>query len=156
CRTIRQNPSLSSTRVVLLTDKEAAQERTLGLECGADDCVSRPFSSRELVVRVQSVLRRYARPLPMPVSDADPADIVIDTSAMKVSVRGSEITTTTLEFRLVDYLARHRGQVFTRDALLDAVWGDMQFITPRSVDACIRRIREKIEPDRALPTYLKT
>jgi DNA-binding winged helix-turn-helix (wHTH) protein len=75
---------------------------------------------------------------------------------MKLSVRGIEIPTTSLEFRLIEYLARHRGQVFTRDLLLDAVWGDMQFVTPRSVDACIRRIREKIEPDRTTPTYLKT
>jgi DNA-binding response OmpR family regulator len=75
---------------------------------------------------------------------------------MKLSVRGSEVPTTSLEFRLIEYLARHRGQVFTRDLLLDAVWGDMQFVTPRSVDACIRRIREKIEPDRNSPTYLKT
>jgi DNA-binding response OmpR family regulator len=84
------------------------------------------------------------------------ADLVIDSLAMKLSVRGSEVVTTNLEFRLIEYLARHRGQVFTRDLLLDAVWGDMQFVTPRSVDACIRRIREKIEPDKARPTYLKT
>ena len=71
---------------------------------------------------------------------------MIDSWAMKVSVHGSEVPTTSLEFRLIEYLARHRGQVFTRDLLLDAVWGDMQFVTPRSVDACIRRIREKIGP----------
>jgi DNA-binding winged helix-turn-helix (wHTH) protein len=75
---------------------------------------------------------------------------------MKLSVRGSDVPTTSLEFRLIEYLARHRGQVFTRDLLLDAVWGETQFVTPRSVDACIRRIREKIEPDRNTPTYLKT
>ena len=84
------------------------------------------------------------------------ADLIIDSWAMKVCVRGSEVPTTSLEFRLIEYLARHRGQVFTRDLLLDAVWGDMQFVTPRSVDACIRRIREKIEPDRSKPTYVKT
>ena len=89
-------------------------------------------------------------------SPIQPADLVIDSLAMKLLVRGSEVPTTSLEFRLIEYLARHRGQVFTRDLLLDAVWGDMQFVTPRSVDACIRRIREKIEPDRASPTYLKT
>ena len=75
---------------------------------------------------------------------------------MKILVRGKEITTTILEFRLIDYLARHHGKVFTRDALLDAVWGDLQFVTPRSVDACIRRIRKKLEPDCSSPTFLKT
>jgi DNA-binding response OmpR family regulator len=92
----------------------------------------------------------------MPTYNGEPADFVIDTNAMTLSVRGAEVATTTLEFRLIDYLAQHQGKVFTRDRLLDAVWGDMQFVTPRSVDACIRRIREKIEPDRQCPTYLKT
>jgi DNA-binding response OmpR family regulator len=103
---------------------------------------------------VQAVLRRTVRPQPIPLSE--PTDIVIDKASMKLSVRGNEIATTTLEFRLIDYLARHRGQVFTRDVLLDAVWGEMQFITPRSVDACVRRVREKIEPEKGRPTYLKT
>ena len=75
---------------------------------------------------------------------------------MKISVRGKEVTTTTLEFRLIDYLARHQGKVFTRDALLDAVWGDLRFVTPRSVDACIRRIRRKIEPESSSPRFLRS
>ena len=66
------------------------------------------------------------------------------------------MATTALEFRLIEYLARHHSQVFTRDLLLDAVWGQMQFVSPRCVDACVRRIREKIEPNRSRPTYLKT
>ena len=104
------------------------------------------------MARVQAVLRRF----PPTTRPDEPADLVIDTLAMKLYVRGDEVPTTSLEFRLIEYLARHRGQVFTRDLLLDAVWGDLQFVTPRSVDACIRRIREKIEPDRTSPTYLKT
>jgi len=74
---------------------------------------------------------------------------------MKIFVRGKQVATTTLEFRLLDYMARHQGKVFTRDALLDAVWGELQFVTPRSVDACIRRIRRKIEPESA-PRLLRT
>jgi len=155
CRSIRQNPMLAATPIILLNDMGAEKDRAQAVEYGADDCVTKPFTPLELVARVQAVLRRLSPVLPL-ASNTDFADIVIDGSAMKLSVRGSEVATTTLEFRLIDYLARHRGQVFTRDALLDAVWGDMQFVTPRSVDACIRRIREKIEPDRALPTYLKT
>jgi len=154
CRRFRQSPMLGRTPIVLMVAGHCEEDRILGLESGADDCVARTFSPRELIARIQAVLRRLPRPRPVPV--IEPAEIVIDNAAMKVSVRGNEVETTTLEFRLVDYLARHRGHVFTRDVLLDAVWGEMQFVTPRSVDACIRRVRDKIEPDRSSPTYLKT
>jgi DNA-binding response OmpR family regulator len=93
--------------------------------------------------------------LPHPLPTEHP-EIVIDCAAMKLSVRGSEVQTSPLEFRLVDYLARNQGRVCTRDTLLDAVWGKTEFVMPRSVDACIRRLRRKIEPDRERPTYLKT
>ena len=83
-------------------------------------------------------------------------EIVIDTWAVRLLVRGVEVPTTALEFRLLEYMARHRGHVFTRDFLLDAVWGELRFINPRSVDVCIRRVRGKIEPDISSPTYLKT
>ena len=154
CRRIRENPVLTRTPLVFLLADAAEEHRILALESGGDDCIVKPFSARELVARVQAVLRRFA-----PVTRRNgrqAADLIIDSWAMKVCVRGSEVPTTSLEFRLIEYLARHRGQVFTRDLLLDEVWGDMQFVTPRSVDACIRRIREKIEPDRTKPTYLKT
>jgi DNA-binding response OmpR family regulator len=154
CRRIRENRILARTPLVFLIPQAAEEHRAFALESGGDDCIVKPFSPRELVARVHAVLRRSA-----PVtgrSRIEPADLVIDSLAMKLSVRGSEVPTTSLEFRLIEYLARHRGQVFTRDLLLDAVWGDMQFVTPRSVDACIRRIREKIEPNRTTPTYLKT
>ena len=154
CRRIRENPLLAGTPLVFLLADSAEEHRILALESGGDDCIVKPFSPRELVARVQAVLRRFSPAASLP--RAESADLVIDSWAMKLSVRGTEVPTTSLEFRLIEYLARHRGQVFTRDLLLDAVWGDMQFVTPRSVDACIRRIREKIEPDRARPTYLKT
>ncbi len=154
CRCIRENHALARTPIVFLIPEAAEEHRALALESGGDDCIVKPFSPRELVARVQAVLRRFAPANGR--SQMQSADLVIDSLAMKLSVRGSEVPTTSLEFRLIEYLARHRGQVFTRDLLLDAVWGDMQFVTPRSVDACIRRIREKIEPDRTSPTYLKT
>lgn len=152
CHRVRENPALAKTPLVFLIPEEVEEHRALALESGADDCLVKPFSPRELVARVQAVLRRFGPAR----SPAEAADLVIDSLAMKLSVRGNEVPTTSLEFRLIEYLARHRGQVFTRDLLLDAVWGDLQFVTPRSVDACIRRIREKIEPDRSSPTYLKT
>jgi two-component system phosphate regulon response regulator PhoB len=154
CRRVRLNPKLAKLPIILLLVGAAEQDRVQALEWGADDCITKPFSAQELVARVQAVLRRMTRPVP--TSTIEPADIVIDSSAMILSVRGSEVPTTALEFRLLEYLARHRGRVFTRDVLLDEVWGDMRFVTPRSVDACIRRIRDKIEPDRLKPTYLKT
>jgi len=154
CRRLHRDPSLARTALVCLLDGGMEEHRILALEAGADDCIMQPFSPRELVARVQTVLRRSA--LSATDTRVDTADLVIDSWAMKLSVRGTEVFTTALEFRLVEYLARHRGQVFTRDVLLDAVWGDMQFVAPRSVDACIRRIRQKIEPDRGRPTMLKT
>ena len=152
CCHVRQSAVLSRLPLVVLTANRE-EDRFKVLQAGADDCVGEPFTPRELVARVQSVLRRAPR-ISSPQSQN--ADIVIDRGAMKLSVRGAEVTTTSLEFRLVDYLALHPGRVFSRDVLLDAVWGEMQFVTPRSVDACIRRVRRKIEPDRMRPTYLKT
>jgi DNA-binding response OmpR family regulator len=132
-----------------LLDSASPQHRMIALDYGAIECIVKPFTARELVERVETILGRAG-------VHADRADIVIDSWAMKLLVRGSEVPATTLEFKLLEYLARHPGQVFTRDFLLDAVWGDLRFISPRSVDACIRRIREKIETDSARPTMLKT
>jgi len=154
CRYIRSAPLLARTPLILLFENVSEENYVLGLESGADDCLSKPFTPRELAARIRAVLRRTSTPRPIPISE--PGEIVIDKAAMKLSVRGHEVSTTTLEFRLIDYLARHRGQVFTRDVLLDAVWGEIQFVTPRSVDACVRRVRNKIEPTRGTPTYLKT
>ena len=149
-----RNSALKKTPWIVLLDDSSEAHRLAALESGAADCIVKPFSPRELLARVQAILRRSVGPASAERSDT--ADLVIDILAMKLLVRGTEVATTTLEFRLLEYLARHRGQVFTRDFLLDAVWGEMQFITPRSVDACIRRIREKIEPDRKRPKLLKT
>jgi two-component system, OmpR family, alkaline phosphatase synthesis response regulator PhoP len=154
CRRLHDDPLLAKTALVFLLHSGIEEQCIVALECGADDCIEQPFSPRELVARIRAVLRRS--PQSSLAEHHDTADLVIDSWAMKLCVRGTEVSTTTLEFRLIEYLARHRGQVFTRDVLLDAVWGDMQFITPRSVDACIRRIRQKIEPDRKKPALLKT
>ena len=83
-------------------------------------------------------------------------EVEIDSGAMTLAVAGKPVTTTATEFRLLDCLARHPGRVFTRDQLLDAVWRDTQFVTPRSVDVYVRRLREKIEPDPENPRYLRT
>ena len=99
CRRIRENRALSRTPLVFLIPEAAEEHRALALESGGDDCIVKPFSPRELVARVQAVLRRYASPA---ASRTEAADLVIDSLAMKVSVRGSEVATTSLEFRLIE------------------------------------------------------
>ncbi len=154
CRRIRRNPALSSTPVIFLTARTSESDRVLGLELGADDYITKPFSPRELIARVKAVLRRFERPSAPTQLLFD--DVEIDANAMQVRVRGELMTTTATEFRLLEYLARHPGRVFSRDHLLDAVWGDARFVTPRSVDVYVRRIREKIETDAENPRYLVT
>jgi two-component system phosphate regulon response regulator PhoB len=154
CRRLRQNPTLSVVPVIFLTARAAESDRVQGLELGADDYITKPFSTRELVARVKAVLRRFERPTTPSMLRFD--NIEIDAGAMQLKVNGGLVTTTATEFRLLDYLARHPGRVFSRDHLLDAVWGDARFVTPRSVDVYVRRIREKIEDDAETPRYLKT
>jgi DNA-binding response OmpR family regulator len=154
CRRLRSHPALSSVPIIFLTARAGENERVLGLELGADDYITKPFAPRELLARVKAVLRRFERPTTPAVISFE--DVVIDAGAMQLKVRGELTTTTATEFRLLDYLARHPGRVFSRDHLLDAVWGDARFVTPRSVDVYVRRIREKIEVDAENPRYLKT
>ena len=154
CRRIRQAPPLATTPVIFLTARASESDRVLGLELGADDYITKPFSPRELVARVKAVLRRFESPLKP--STVRFEDFEIDTGAMQLSVHGKNVPATATEFRLLEYLARHAGRVFSRDQLLDAVWRDTHFVTPRSVDVYVRRIREKIEPDPENPRYLKT
>ena len=154
CRRIRQTPSIAMTPVIFLTAKSSESDRVLGLELGADDYVAKPFSPRELIARIKAVLRRFERPLTPEVIAT--GEIEIDSGAMILKVRGKPVATTATEFRLLAYMARHPGRVFTRDQLLDAVWRDTAYVTPRSVDVYVRRIREKIEKDAEEPQYLRT
>lgn len=154
CRQIRQTQSLAAIPIIFLTAKSSEADRILGLEMGGDDYIPKPFSPRELVARVKAVLRRFERPLSQ--SPIKVGEIEIDPGAMTLMVRGQPVTTTATEFRLLDYFARHLGRVFSRDQLLDSVWRDTAYVTPRSVDVYVRRIREKIEPDAENPRYLKT
>ncbi len=154
CRRIRQTSALSMAPVIFLTAKTSESDRVIGLEMGADDYIPKPFSPRELVARVRAVLRRFERPLAPAIVKA--GDIEIDSGGMTLTVRGQLTQTTATEFRLLEYLARHPGRVFTRDQLLDAVWRDTHYVTPRSVDVYVRRIREKIEANPDEPRYLKT
>jgi DNA-binding response OmpR family regulator len=154
CRHIRQCKALAGAHIIFLTAKASEADRVTGLEIGGDDYITKPFSPRELVARVRAVLRR-SREVVQP-SALKLGHIEIDAASMIVRVAGAPVATTTREFRLLDYLARHAARVFTRDQLLDAVWTEGSFVTPRSIDVYVRRLREKIEPDPDNPTYLKT
>jgi DNA-binding response OmpR family regulator len=155
CRQIRQaGAPLASAPIVFLTAKTSETDRVLGLELGADDYITKPFSPRELIARIKAVLRRCEAPL-APASISAGA-LEVDANAMTLTVRGEGVTTTATEFRLLHYLARHPGRVFTRDQILDAVWTETTFVSPRSVDVYVRKLREKIEDDPERPRYLKT
>jgi two-component system phosphate regulon response regulator PhoB len=154
CRRLRSHPALSTVPIIFLTARAGENDRVLGLEMGADDYITKPFATRELVARVKAVLRRFERPDTISIIRFD--EVIIDANSMQLTVRGQVLPTTATEFRLLDYLARHPGRVFSRDHLLDAVWGDARFVTPRSVDVYVSRIREKIEVDPENPRHLKT
>jgi DNA-binding response OmpR family regulator len=155
CRQIRATPDLARTPVIFLTAKSEEADRVKGLELGGDDYITKPFSPRELVARVRTVLRSQHAAL-RPSEVLRVGDLEIDATSMTVRVEGRTVLTTVREFRLLEYFAIHRGRVFTRDQLLDSVWKETAFVTPRSVDVYVRRLREKIETDPRHPRYLKT
>src|SRR5436305_209676 len=155
CRQVRQSGNaMSAIPVVFLTARTSEADRIRGLEIGADDYITKPFSPRELVARVKAVLRRCEAPPSPTVIRA--GELEIDALSMVLTVRGTVTTATATEFRLLHYLARHACRVFTRDQILDAVWKDTAFVSPRSVDVYVRKLRSKIEVDPEQPRYLRT
>ena len=143
--------------IIMLTARREETDRIAGLEMGADDYVVKPFSPQELVSRVRAVLRR-ARP-PAVGSQEQPLafdDIRIDPQTRLVEMDGKEKTLTAKEFELLWVLARHPRQVFSRDQLLERVWGLADYIDPSTVTVHMRRLREKIEPDPSSPKHILT
>ncbi len=147
----------SDVPVIMLTARREESDRIAGLEMGADDYVVKPFSPQELVSRVRAVLRRTKgaakngseKPI-------DVGDLHIDPQTRLVTVGGAELALTAKEFDMLDWLARHPRQVFSRDQLLEAVWGLSDYIDPSTVTVHIRRLREKIEIDPSNPVHLLT
>lgn len=154
CRQIRGGGELARIPVIFLTAKTEESDRLAGFDLGADDYITKPFSPRELVARVKAVLRRFEPALA--AQKIRMGELEIDSGAMSVEVAGKSITTTATEFRLLEYFASRPGRVFTREQLLDAVWRDTSYVTLRSVDVYVRRIREKIENDAENPRFLRT
>lgn len=155
CREIRRDEALNRLPILMLTARGEEADRVVGLEMGADDYVTKPFSPRELIARVKALLRRTELPTDVP-RPVEVGKLSIDPASYRVSQSGKPVVLSTLEFRLLYYLASRPNRVFTRDQLLDAVWGTDRFVTPRSVDVYVRRLREKIESDPENPTHLKT
>jgi two-component system alkaline phosphatase synthesis response regulator PhoP len=155
CKEIRRDNSLNRLPILMVTARGEEADRVVGLEMGADDYVTKPFSPRELVARVKALLRR-ATPPDEVAQTVEAGSLVIDPSSYRVTRTGKPVTLSTLEFRLLHYLASRPNKVFSRDHLLDSVWGADRFVTPRSVDVYIRRLREKVEADPEHPVHLKT
>jgi DNA-binding response OmpR family regulator len=157
CRFIRRNRETESLPVIMLTAKGDHVDRIVGFELGADDYITKPFNVRELIARVRAVLRRAeVRP------DADKAEtftyreLHVDYRSYEVSVDGGRIDLGPTELKLLLFFTRHPGRVYTRDQLLDYVWGDETFVEPRTVDVHISRLRLAIEKDKEKPQYILT
>lgn len=155
-RFIRSDSRLSHLPVLMLTAKAEEIDRVIGLEMGADDYVTKPFSPRELVARVKALLRRVSRKAEEPTGILRFGDLEIDRERYAVRVKGRDIILSTTEFKLLLYLAERKGRIFTRENLLDAVWGNDVYVEPRTVDVHIRRLRQQIEEDPSRPRYIKT
>jgi two-component system, OmpR family, alkaline phosphatase synthesis response regulator PhoP len=155
CRQIRRNEKYASLPLLMLTARGEEADRVVGLEMGADDYVIKPFSMREVIARVRALLRRQEGPAALRAT-LQRGTLTIDPSAHSVTIAGRSVELSALEFKLLHYLGSHPGMVFSRDQLLDRVWGDDRTVTPRSVDVYVRRVREKIEPQPQSPTYIQT
>jgi DNA-binding response OmpR family regulator len=155
CRRLRAR---SSVPIIMLTAKAEEIDKVLGLELGADDYITKPFSMREFRSRVKAALRRAGMPRRDP-SDEEPLvvhELRVDPSKRAVEVRGEPVQTTYVEFEILLALATSPGRVWTRDMLLTRIWGDSAYRDPRTIDVHIRHLREKLERDAKDPEYLFT
>ncbi len=154
CRLIRQNPRLERAPIVIVAEKDSEEDRIRGFEFGADDFLIKPLRPREVVARVNAVIRRSK--IRQVAGTVQVGGIEVDPERYLLLVQGVRVDATATQVRLIEYLMRNEGRVFSRDQILDAVWSDSRFVTPRTIDVHVRRIRELIEPNPSKPTYLKT
>ncbi len=153
CKYIRTK---SSVPVIMLTAKDTEVDKVVGLELGADDYVTKPFSTAELLARIRAVLRRGGDIEVPNASIIENGPIRIDVDRHTISVNGDEVSMPLKEFELLEYLMRNSGRVLTRGQLMDRVWGSNYHGDGKTLDVHIKRIRSKIEPDPASPIYLTT
>lgn len=155
CRILKSDDKTSAVPIIMLTAKSEEVDKVLGLEMGADDYITKPFSPRELIARVRAVLRR-TQDAPEKENIIEIGDLKINTDTYQISKRGEAIKLSATEFKLLLYLVQKKGRVFDRDMLLNAVWKDESYVEPRTVDVHIRRLRAQIEDDPSKPLYIKT
>ncbi len=155
CRMLRRGTKTAEIPIIMLTAKGEEPDRITGLEAGADDYLSKPFSPRELVARVKAILRRSGERL-KPEQVIRVGNLAIDKETYSVTKNGKRLDLSATEYRLLLYLVERKGRVFSRDQLLDAVWKDETFVEPRTVDVHIRRLRMQIEDDPSHPVYIRT
>lgn len=154
CGEIRRSPVLARTPVLFLTARSDEVDRVLGLEIGGDDYMTKPFSPRELVARVKAHLRRVERDQEPAATQLGP--FRLDATAHRVFLHERELALTSTEFKLLEFFLQHPGRAYSRDQLLEEVWGQQRFVTPRTVDVHVRRLREQIEEQPDDPRYLTT
>ena len=144
CRRIKKNPKTAAIPVIMLTAKGSETDKVVGLELGADDYIVKPFSLKELIARIKTILRRYEKPAEKPQAVVRFKDLEIDTDKHEVRAAGKLVELTAKEFQLLYYLAENKERVFSRERLLDTVWGIDVAIETRTVDVHMRRLREKL------------
>jgi phosphate regulon transcriptional regulator PhoB len=154
CRQIRQSPHLKRIPILFLTARSDEVDRVLGLEIGGDDYMTKPFSPRELIARVKAHLRREEMDADPPILEAGP--FRLDRTARRVYLGSRELALTSTEFKLLEFFLTHPGRAYSREMLLESVWGEQRFVTPRTVDVHVRRLREQIEEQPETPRYLTT
>ncbi|RIQ31008.1 response regulator transcription factor [Jiangella rhizosphaerae] len=153
CRQLRQR---SNVPVIMLTAKDSEVDKVVGLELGADDYVTKPFSSRELVARIRAVLRRGTEPTETSQAVLGAGPVRMDVDRHVVTVNGETVRLPLKEFELLELLLRNAGRVLTRAQLIDRIWGADYVGDTKTLDVHVKRLRAKIEPDPAAPTYLLT
>jgi two-component system alkaline phosphatase synthesis response regulator PhoP len=159
CGAIRRESMNADVPILMLTARREEADKVLGLETGADDYLTKPFGVREFVARVRALLRRTRRPDSSPAGHRSPVQagpLVVDPSRRQARINGQEIELTVHEFELLYLLASNRGIVFSREALMQRVWGEDTYITERSVDTLVKRVRRKIEGEAAEPQFILT
>lgn len=151
CKSIRSHSELANTPIFFLTARASESDRIVGLEIGANDYIVKPFFLRELIARVKNQLRSHIAPTRI----LRAAELELDRDSCRVRLAGREITLTATEFRLLEFMMSRPGVVYSREQLLDAVWGHDRAVTDRTVDVYILRLRQKIEPDATNPLYIR-
>lgn len=153
CKALRQR---SNVPIIMLTAKDAEIDKVLGLELGADDYVTKPYSSRELVARIRAVLRRRSEPEELVSATVQAGPVRMDIERHVVTVEGETVNMPLKEFELLEMLLRNAGRVLTRGQLIDRVWGSDYVGDTKTLDVHVKRLRSKIEPDPSDPSHLVT